>query len=70
MFKLLTRLFIRDSENVRSAGVRRAYGTLCSVYGIFLNILLFAGKYFAGVLSGSVALWQTPSTTFPTPVPP
>ena len=56
MFKLLTRLFIRDSENVRSAGVRRAYGTLCSVYGIFLNILLFAGKYFAGVLSGSVAI--------------
>ena len=56
MLKLLTRLFIQDSENVTDAGVRRAYGTLCSVYGIFLNILLFAGKYFAGLLSGSVAI--------------
>ena len=56
MLKLLTRLFIKDSENVTDAGVRRAYGTLCSVYGIFLNILLFAGKYFAGLLSGSVAI--------------
>lgn len=56
MLKLLTRLFIKGSENVTDAGVRRAYGTLCSVYGIFLNILLFAGKYFAGLLSGSVAI--------------
>ena len=32
MLKLLTRLFIKDSENVTDAGVRRAYGTLCSVY--------------------------------------
>ena len=56
MLKLLTRLFIRDSENVRDARVRRAYGTLCGVYGIFLNILLFAGKYFAGMISGSVAI--------------
>lgn len=56
MLKLLTRLFIRDSENVRDARVRRAYGTLCGVYGILLNILLFAGKYFAGMISGSVAI--------------
>jgi cation diffusion facilitator family transporter len=56
MFKILTRLFIKDSENVNDPTVRRAYGTLCSVYGICLNILLFAGKYFAGVLSGSVAI--------------
>ena len=56
MLKLLTRLFIKDSEKVTDAGVRRAYGTLCSVYGIFLNILLFAGKYFAGLVSGSVAI--------------
>lgn len=56
MFKLLSRIFIKDGENVTDAGVRRAYGTLCSVYGIFLNILLFAGKYFAGLISGSVAI--------------
>lgn len=56
MLKLLAKLFIKDSKNVTDPAVRRAYGTLCSVYGIFLNILLFAGKYFAGVLSGSVAI--------------
>lgn len=56
MFKFLTKIFIKDSENVTDAKVRRAYGTLCSVYGIFLNIILFAGKYFAGVLTHSVAI--------------
>ena len=56
MLKLFSRIFIKDSENVNDPGVRRAYGTLCSVYGIFLNILLFAGKYFAGLISGSVAI--------------
>lgn len=56
MLKLLVKLFIKDSENVRSEKVRRAYGTLCSIYGIFLNVLLFAGKYFAGLMSGSVAI--------------
>ena len=29
------------------AAVRRAYGMLCSLVGIGLNILLFAGKYLA-----------------------
>ena len=56
MIKLLTKLFIKDHENVTNAAVRRAYGTMCSLYGIFLNLLLFAGKYFAGVISGSVAI--------------
>lgn len=56
MLKVLSGLFIKNSGNVNDPAVRRAYGTLCSVYGIFLNILLFAGKYFAGLLSGSVAI--------------
>lgn len=56
MLNLLAKMFIKDHENVRDASVRRAYGTLCSVYGIFINVLLFAGKYFAGVVSGSVAI--------------
>ena len=29
---------------------------LCSIVGIALNVLLFAGKYLAGVLSGSIAI--------------
>ncbi len=56
MLKLLIRLFIKNSDDVSNPAVRRAYGTLCSLYGVFLNVLLFAGKYFAGVLTGSVAI--------------
>lgn len=36
--------------------VRKAYGSLCSALGIVLNVLLFAGKYIAGVVSGSIAI--------------
>ena len=56
MIELLSRIFIKNRDKVNDPAVRRAYGTLCSVYGIFLNVLLFAGKYFAGVLSGSVRI--------------
>ena len=56
MITLLARLFIRDRDTVADAGVRRAYGMLCSLTGIGLNILLFLGKYLAGRLSGSIAM--------------
>ena len=54
--ELLSRWFIRDRDNVTDPRVRRAYGQLCGFVGIGLNILLFAGKFFAGTLSGSVAI--------------
>ena len=56
MITLLARLFIRDRDKVADAGVRSAYGMLCSLTGIGLNILLFLGKYLAGRLSGSIAM--------------
>lgn len=56
MITLLARLFIRDRDKVADAGVRRAYGMLCSLTGIGLNVLLFLGKYLAGRLSGSIAM--------------
>lgn len=56
MITLLARLFIRDRDKVADAGMRRAYGMLCSLTGIGLNILLFLGKYLAGRLSGSIAM--------------
>ena len=56
MIKLLARWCIPDRENVTSPAVRRAYGTLCGAVGIGLNLLLFLGKFFAGQLSGSIAV--------------
>lgn len=35
---------------------RSAYGKLCGIVGILLNIILFAGKFLAGVLSNSIAI--------------
>lgn len=56
MTKLLCRLFVRDGENVKNVRVRRAYGTLCAVVGIILNVLLFIGKFTVGSISGSIAI--------------
>lgn len=35
---------------------RSSYGKLCGIVGILLNLLLFAGKFFAGVVSNSIAI--------------
>ncbi|MBQ8056938.1 MAG: cation transporter [Ruminococcus sp.] len=54
MISLLRKLFIKNTDD--EAKSRRALGVLCSSVGIFLNILLFAFKYFAGVISSSIAI--------------
>ena len=51
MITLLERIFIKQGKDER-----RAYGILCGTLGIALNLLLFAGKYLAGFLSGSIAV--------------
>lgn len=56
MITFLARLFIKDYQNTNSPKVRQAYGILCGAVGIGLNILLFIGKFFAGILSGSIAI--------------
>ncbi len=56
MITLLSRLFIKNRNDYSSAQVRSAYGTLCSIFGIFLNIVLAAAKMIAGAISGSVAI--------------
>lgn len=56
MLNFLIKIFIRDRENTAEPAVRLAYGRICGIWGIFLNVLLFAGKYFAGLISGSVAI--------------
>lgn len=56
MISFLARKFIRDYDTVTDPAVRRAYGVLCGCVGIGLNLLLFAGKFLAGLLSGSIAV--------------
>ena len=56
MISILSRIFIKNHANTSDPGVRRAYGVLCGAVGIFLNVLLFAAKYLAGTLTGSIAI--------------
>ena len=56
MIELLARSLIRDHDHVNDPAVRRAYGVLCGCAGIALNLLLFAGKCLAGLISGSIAI--------------
>ncbi len=56
MTNLLIKLFIRDSENTLSVPVRTAYGTLGSVMGIIVNIILAVAKYIVGAMSGSISV--------------
>ena len=56
MITLLSRLFIPDHEKTDLPEVRRHYGVLSGTVGIFLNLLLFAGKLSAGILVHSVSI--------------
>ncbi len=56
MITFLAKRWVPQDGDPTSPAVRQAYGTLCGVVGILLNLLLFAGKFLAGTLSGSVAI--------------
>lgn len=56
MTSLLTRLFVKNNREVTDPHVRRSYGTLVSVVGIVLNLILFAAKFTVGTLIGSVSI--------------
>ena len=52
MVQFLAKYFIKDS----TADPRTAYGALCGILGIILNLLLFGIKFFAGTLASSIAI--------------
>ena len=56
MISLFSKLFIKDYKNTSDPRVRRAYGTMVSILGMILNLILFAAKFFVGMLTGSVAI--------------
>lgn len=54
MITLLARIFIREDDKPEK--IRLAYGILCGIVGILLNVLLFTGKFIAGTISKSIAI--------------
>lgn len=56
MITLLGRIFIKETEEYEKPQIRRMYGVLCSLFGVFLNIILFGIKLYAGIATGSMAI--------------
>ena len=55
MLSILAKLFIPNFEDTKNPKVRTSYGTLSSIVGIVMNLLLSALKLAVGVLASSVA---------------
>ena len=56
MTQLLIRFFVKDNQNIHNPAVREEYGKLAGLVGIISNLLLFAAKIFAGIISGSLSI--------------
>ena len=56
MTDFILKKFIKNSENTDDPTVRSAMGKFSGKVGIFCNILLSGGKFFAGIISGSVSI--------------
>lgn len=56
MVELLGKLFVKDYKDTGSRQVRRGWGTMVSIVGIIMNILLFAGKFIVGTLFGAISI--------------
>ena len=56
MTKLLTKLFVKNSNEIDNPDVRAGYGNMSGAVGIFLNLCLFGAKLIAGIFSASVSV--------------
>lgn len=56
MTELLSRIFVKNNRCTTDPRVRAAYGTMVSVTGILLNLLLFAAKFTVGLLFGAISI--------------
>lgn len=54
MITILARFFVHEEDSPTQ--IRETYGMLCGLVGIFLNVILFAGKLFAGTVCHSIAI--------------
>lgn len=56
MVEFLVKKFVPDKDNVHDGTVRQRYGTLGSAVGILCNVVLFAVKFIAGLMTGSISI--------------
>jgi len=56
LFDILLRRFVKDYQNTADPAVRERYGVFSGCTGILLNLLLSAGKFAAGVITGAVSV--------------
>ena len=56
MFELLTKIFIKDHQNVKDKKVREEYGTFISIFSILLNIVLVVIKLSISFLTNSISI--------------
>ena len=56
MIRLLSKIFIRETEADSPERVRSAYGVLSGCFGIFLNLVLFTLKLIFGLVAHAVSL--------------
>ena len=56
MTELLSRLFVKNHQDAQNPAVRTAYGTMVSITGIILNLLLFGAKVVVGSLFGAISI--------------
>ena len=56
MFDLIAKIFVKDHNDVKNPAVRTAYGTMTSIFGIVINVLLFALKFIVGTVFMSVSI--------------
>ena len=56
MTELLSRLFVKNHKDATNPAVRTAYGTMVSITGIILNLILFTAKFVVGTLFGAISI--------------
>ncbi len=56
MTELLSRLFVKNHQDAQNPAVRTAYGTMVSITGIVLNLILFTAKFVVGSVFGAISI--------------
>ena len=56
MLERMLRTFVPNYTQTGDPAVRERYGVLAGAVGILLNLLLFAGKLLAGIVTGAISV--------------